>query len=1124
MKKQRIYFIFLFFVCLLMPSVAMAEFDIDLSDNYPWTIVPGRSKIFTVEVQKDGRPVSGQTVTPNGELTADEFASVSPTSATTDSNGQAQTTLTLTGDTSAYQYVVWAELDNGQSDTNSVSVGVVSDGAELSLAINNLRTYRPGESAGFTFNLSKVEDGTGVSGKTVTFSVSPDDGTASVSPTSATTDSNGEARTKLILGSGASGKYRVTATLDDGTSKSKGIPSVYNPTPLDFFLSMSIPSGAIPLRPGESRTFIAIAEKDLNYVSGKTLTFSVSPDDGTVSLSTTSATTDSNGRASTTLTTGSGSSGSYTVTARGTSSGGRRPSISGTVTVDASLPPVEVSPPEVIVIPTAERAESKSNQNTPPVFSDGASTTRSIAENTASGTGIGSPISATDADIGDTLTYSLSGTDAAAFSIDSSTGQLRTAAALDYETKKVYSLTITATDSSGAKTNIDVTINVTDVNETVTPPSVQQPQSNPQPQPNPQPQSVRQNTPPVFSDGASTTRSIAENTASGIDIGSPISATDADTGDILTYSLSGTDAASFSIDSSTGQLKTAVALDFETKRTYTVTVNVFDGKGGSDKTTVTINVTDINETVTPVQPKSQPDPQGQQSQPDPQAEPQPDPQNTPPVFSDGASTTRSIAENTGSNVNIGSPIAATDPDGDALTWTLSGSDAAAFSIVATSGQLRTVASLDFETKRTYTVTVNVFDGKGGSNSISVTINVTDVNETVTPPLVQQPQPNPQPDPQPQQSQPDPQVVSQAEPQAQQPQPQSKPQPEPNWTLIPFDYEKEGVGRIVFSEIMLSQMNKAVQRDDLPQWIELYNTTNQDIDIKGWKIVGRYLDDSNTMNILESQVISKSLTIKGKETFLIVSYATTNSRDRISIGLADKADALGSNSKNFWNYEGLVLELQDAEGNPVDRIGNLNDQNEIVWEIPSIVRDERVSLIRRLKSTRSQEYNWTFGIKEFGWFPANEVERLANGRSQYYYGRHTDIGSPGYRTEGGEILPVTLSSFNPRINQDGSVVINWRTESEVDNAGFNILRSNTKKGPFVKVNPKLIQGAGTTGERNAYRWIDTAAKPNIEYYYQIEDVSFSGIKQTLATQRLKGIHTAKNRALTSWGIIKQDPNK
>ena len=343
-----------------------------------------------------------------------------------------------------------------------------------------------------------------------------------------------------------------------------------------------------------------------------------------------------------------------------------------------------------------------------------------------------------------------------------------------------------------------------------------------------------------------------------------------------------------------------------------------------------------------------------------------------------------------------------------------------------------------------------------------------------------------------------------------------PQPEPNYTIIPFDYEKDGVGKVVFSELMLARLNR------YPQWIELYNTTNQDIDVKGWKIVGRYLDDSNTMNILETQVISKSLTIKGRETVLIVSYAIPNSRDRISSGLADKADALGSNSKNFWNYDGIVLELQDTEGNPIDRIGNLNEKNEIVWEIPEIVRNERISLIRRLKSIRSQEYDFTIGISKFGWFPADEVERLAAGSNQYYYGKRTDVGSPGYRTEGGEALPVTLSSFNPRINQDGSVVISWITESEIDNAGFHIFRSEKQQGPFIRVNPKLIQGAGTTGERNEYMWADVTAKPNIAYYYRIEDVSFSGVKQTLVTKRMKGIFTVKNRLLTHWGDLKTRP--
>ena len=70
-----------------------------------------------------------------------------------------------------------------------------------------------------------------------------------------------------------------------------------------------------PLDPGESMTFTVEAQEDGSAVSGETVTFSVSPDDGTVLLSTTSETTDSSGQAQTTLRTGSSSSGSYTVTA-----------------------------------------------------------------------------------------------------------------------------------------------------------------------------------------------------------------------------------------------------------------------------------------------------------------------------------------------------------------------------------------------------------------------------------------------------------------------------------------------------------------------------------------------------------------------------------------------------------------------------------------------------------------------------------------------------------------------------------------------------------------------------------------------------------------------------------------
>ena len=103
--------------------------------------------------------------------------------------------------------------------------------------------------------------------------------------------------------------------------------------------------------------------------------------------------------------------------------------------------------------------------NSAPVFSDGTSTSRGVDENTAADTAIGTPVTATDAD-GDTRTYSLEATgDGASFGIDAMTGQLRTSAALDHETKDSYAVTLKADAGNGGTDTIHVTVNVIDVEE-----------------------------------------------------------------------------------------------------------------------------------------------------------------------------------------------------------------------------------------------------------------------------------------------------------------------------------------------------------------------------------------------------------------------------------------------------------------------------------------------------------------------------------------------------------------------------------------------------------------------------------------------------------------------------------
>ena len=68
---------------------------------------------------------------------------------------------------------------------------------------------------------------------------------------------------------------------------------------------------------------------------------------------------------------------------------------------------------------------------------------------------------------------------------------------------------------------------------------------------------------------------------------------DADRGDTLSYELGGADAASFAIDSETGQLMTSAALDYETMMEYMVTVTATDSEGETDMIYVTIMVTNV---------------------------------------------------------------------------------------------------------------------------------------------------------------------------------------------------------------------------------------------------------------------------------------------------------------------------------------------------------------------------------------------------------------------------------------------------------------------------------------------------------------------------------------------------
>jgi hypothetical protein len=181
---------------------------------------------------------------------------------------------------------------------------------------------------------------------------------------------------------------------------------------------------------------------------------------------------------------------------------------------------------------------------------------------------------------------------------------------------------------------------------------------------------------------SSATFSAAENQTS---IGS-ISASDAD-GDSLTYSISGSE---ISI-SGGGTLTFVSAPDYETKNSYTATVTVSDGNDSVSQS-ITVSISDVDEAV---------------------------PNQAPTISS---SATFSAAEN---QTSIGG-ISASDPDGDSLSYSISGSEIS----ISGSGTLTFVSAPDFETKNSYSATITVTDGTASATQ-DITANVTDLLEVCT---------------------------------------------------------------------------------------------------------------------------------------------------------------------------------------------------------------------------------------------------------------------------------------------------------------------------------------------------------------------------------------------------------
>ena len=342
------------------------------------------------------------------------------------------------------------------------------------------------------------------------------------------------------------------------------------------------------------------------------------------------------------------------------------------------------------------------------------------------------------------------------------------------------------------------------------------------------------------------------------------------------------------------------------------------------------------------------------------------------------------------------------------------------------------------------------------------------------------------------------------------------------------------------DIMISEIMVASNGGRLPQWIELANVSGAEVSLMGWSID---IDNDSVDAEVVSEAVNVTLgdvTVGKDEVVLVITKTGRNSgtgmgpdakgtlrEDRI-VDVQSQVSATNARYSLISEMAFKITLLPPQKGGIVDRgdvVGNLG----MGWELPMSEGGSRSSLIRReMKKAAAAAAatgvaatalsNEIMGTDAAGWVLASETG-LAGAYITTYYGHDDDMGTPGYNAGGA--LPVELSGFNAaRDKVTGAVVITWSTQSELNNAGFFIKRGQQKSSQFVVVNPTMIPGAGTTAEKQSYTYTDATADPNVIYYYQIEDVSLDGNRQTLTrAHRLKGHIGAAGKATTTWGELK-----
>ena len=347
------------------------------------------------------------------------------------------------------------------------------------------------------------------------------------------------------------------------------------------------------------------------------------------------------------------------------------------------------------------------------------------------------------------------------------------------------------------------------------------------------------------------------------------------------------------------------------------------------------------------------------------------------------------------------------------------------------------------------------------------------------------------------------------------------------------------GDVVINEIAWGGTN-AYSGDE---WIELYNTTSQQIDISGWTLQasdgtpnislsgpipanGFFLlertNNTTVSDISADKIYTGSLHNDGENLTLQDDIGTLIDQANFPIGTGWPAGTTspdyftmerinpfqdGSDAGNWESNDGITTNGEDANGNSLNGTAKSQNSLNITVDSPNGGEDwsansshyitwSSTGAIDNVKIEYSTDSGSAWTIIEasttndgsYSWFVSNTLSANCLVKiSDVLDGSPLDQSNEVFTIS--EATAVEITAYQAKV-QENQILIEWSSASTGNIAGFNLYRGLNETNDYVKINPAMIPiNLGETGG-TTYSYADTPEEFTT-YFFKLEVIDIFG---------------------------------